>query len=82
MTKFLMILATAASVATAVFSFSETRTTRRAQVEMVGTVWTWIEYQTPAGDYTETSIETERFQEFPHVDQTVIYDVKTGEVVQ
>lgn len=49
---------------------------------MVGTVWTWIEYQTPAGDYTETSIETERFQESPHVDQVVIYDTETGEVVQ
>lgn len=82
MTKFLMILATAASVATAAFSFSETITTRRAQVEIVGTVWTWIEYQTPAGDYTETSIETERFQESPHVGQVVIYDTETGAVMQ
>lgn len=82
MTKFLMILATAASVATAAFSFSETRTARRAQVEIVGAVWTWIEYQTPAGDYTETSIETKRFQEFPHVGQAVIYDTETGAVMQ
>lgn len=81
MTKFVCIVTAVASIAYA-SAVAKDCPMHRATIELIGTKWTWIEYTDRAGNYTETSVSTDDLPEGCHVDDLVIYDSSTGEIIK
>lgn len=81
MTKFISIVIAVSSIAYASV-VSKDCPMHRATIELMGTRWTWIEYEDHAGNYTETSVATKDLPENCHVDDLVIYDSSTGEIIK